>query len=42
MHQGPTTIVDDGGDATLLLIQGLKYEKQNRLPDPSTGESEEA
>ena len=43
--RGPTTIVDDGGDATLLLIDGLKYEKQlqknNLLPDPSTATSHE-
>lgn len=25
--KGPTTIVDDGGDATLLLVDGLKYER---------------
>ena len=26
--KGPTTIVDDGGDATMLLVDGLLYEKE--------------
>jgi adenosylhomocysteinase len=30
---GPTLIVDDGGDATLLLHKGLEYEKSGRIPD---------
>jgi len=25
--KGPNLIVDDGGDATLLLLEGMKYEK---------------
>jgi adenosylhomocysteinase len=25
--KGPNVIVDDGGDATILLIEGLKWEK---------------
>lgn len=25
--KGPNIIVDDGGDATILLIEGLKWEK---------------
>ncbi|MCU0242858.1 MAG: adenosylhomocysteinase, partial [Vicinamibacteria bacterium] len=39
--QGPTQIVDDGGDATLLLHKGLEYEKAGRVPDPATADSEE-
>jgi adenosylhomocysteinase len=39
--KGPTQIVDDGGDATLLLHKGLEFEKAGKVPDPSTAESEE-
>jgi adenosylhomocysteinase len=31
--RGPTLIVDDGGDATLLLHKGVEYEKSGRIPD---------
>src|ERR687887_2179554 len=30
---GPTLIVDDGGDATLLLHKGVEFEKAGRVPD---------
>ena len=30
---GPDLIVDDGGDATLLLHKGVEYEKAGRVPD---------
>ena len=37
--KGPTSIVDDGGDMTMLLLEGMKwekeYEKSQQLPDPS-------
>jgi adenosylhomocysteinase len=39
--RGPTQIVDDGGDATLLIHKGLEFEKAGRVPDASTAESEE-
>jgi adenosylhomocysteinase len=39
--RGPTQIVDDGGDATLLVHKGLEYEKAGKVPDPSTAGSEE-
>jgi adenosylhomocysteinase len=39
--RGPTQIVDDGGDATLLIHKGLEFEKAGRVPDPSTASSEE-
>src|SRR5881398_3058040 len=29
---GPTLIVDDGGDATLLVHKGVEYEKAGRVP----------
>jgi adenosylhomocysteinase len=39
--QGPTQIVDDGGDATLLVHKGLEFEKAGRVPDVATAENEE-
>jgi adenosylhomocysteinase len=39
--QGPTQIVDDGGDATMLLHKGLEYEKAGAVPAPETADSEE-
>src|SRR5262249_39849986 len=30
---GPDLIVDDGGDATLLVHKGLEYEKAGRVPE---------
>ena len=39
--EGPTQIVDDGGDATLLIHKGVEFEKEGSVPDPSTAESEE-
>ncbi|MDX6678307.1 MAG: adenosylhomocysteinase, partial [Solirubrobacteraceae bacterium] len=38
---GPNLILDDGGDATMLVHKGVEYEKAGAAPDPSTGESEE-
>jgi adenosylhomocysteinase len=39
--RGPTQIVDDGGDATLLLHKGVEFEKAGKVPDASTAENEE-
>jgi adenosylhomocysteinase len=39
--QGPTLIVDDGGDATLLIHKGYEFEAAGRVPAPETAESEE-
>ena len=39
--RGPTQIVDDGGDATLLIHKGLEFEKAGQVPAPETAESEE-
>jgi adenosylhomocysteinase len=39
--QGPTQIVDDGGDATLLIHKGVEFEKQGSVPGPSSADSEE-
>ncbi len=30
---GPNLLLDDGGDATLLVHKGLEFEKANRVPD---------
>ena len=30
---GPTLIVDDGGDATLLIHRGVEFERQGAVPD---------
>jgi adenosylhomocysteinase len=39
---GPNMILDDGGDATLLVHKGVEYEKAGAVPDPSTAESAES
>src|SRR5689334_19370454 len=38
---GPTTILDDGGDATMLVLRGAEYEEMGRVPDPAKAESDE-
>ncbi|HEX6196352.1 MAG TPA: adenosylhomocysteinase [Jiangellaceae bacterium] len=38
---GPNMILDDGGDATLLVHKGVEYEKAGVVPDPSTTDNEE-
>src|SRR6476661_909854 len=40
-HDGPNMILDDGGDATLLVHKGVEFEKAGAVPDPSTADSEE-
>jgi adenosylhomocysteinase len=39
--EGPNMILDDGGDATLLVHLGVEYEAAGAVPDPSTADSEE-
>src|SRR5215213_7313606 len=39
--EGPNMILDDGGDATLLVHKGVEFEKAGAVPDPSTADSEE-
>jgi adenosylhomocysteinase len=34
-------ILDDGGDATLLVHKGVEYEAAGAVPDPSTADNEE-
>jgi adenosylhomocysteinase len=38
---GPNMILDDGGDATLLVHKGVEFEKAGAVPDPATADSEE-
>ncbi len=39
--EGPNLILDDGGDATLLVHKGKEFEKAGAVPAPDTAESEE-
>jgi len=34
-------ILDDGGDATLVVHKGVEYERAGRVPEPQPGDSEE-
>jgi adenosylhomocysteinase len=38
---GPNMILDDGGDATLLVHKGTEYEAAGAAPSPDTADSEE-
>jgi len=38
---GPNMILDDGGDATLLVHNGVEYEAAGAVPDVATAENEE-
>jgi len=38
---GPNMILDDGGDATLLVHKGDEYERAGAVPDPASADSEE-
>src|ERR1700743_1852027 len=40
-EDGPNMILDDGGDATLLVHKGVEYEAAGSVPDPSTADSGE-
>ncbi len=39
--KGPNMILDDGGDATLLLHKGVEFEKAGAVPEPQAGDNEE-
>jgi adenosylhomocysteinase len=39
--EGPNMLLDDGGDATLLVHKGVEYERAGAVPDPATADSEE-
>ncbi|MCM2423351.1 adenosylhomocysteinase [Streptomyces sp. RKAG293] len=38
---GPNMILDDGGDATLLVHKGVEFEKAGAVPEPVAADSEE-
>jgi adenosylhomocysteinase len=38
---GPNMLLDDGGDATLLVHKGVEYEAVGAVPDPAGADSEE-
>ncbi len=40
-HAGPNMLLDDGGDATLLIHKGVEFEKAGYVPSPETADSEE-
>jgi adenosylhomocysteinase len=40
-EDGPNMILDDGGDATLLVHKGAEYEAAGAVPDPASADSEE-
>jgi adenosylhomocysteinase len=37
----PNMILDDGGDATLLIHKGVEFEKAGKVPDAKAGDNEE-
>ena len=39
--EGPNLILDDGGDATMLIHRGLAFEQAGAVPDASEDDSEE-
>jgi adenosylhomocysteinase len=39
--QGPNQIVDDGGDATLLIHKGYEFENTGKVPSPDSTDNEE-
>src|ERR671922_2161799 len=38
---GPNMLLDDGGDATLLVHKGTEFERAGAVPDPDSADSEE-
>ncbi len=41
VYDGPNMILDDGGDATLLVHKGVEYEKAGEVPDPTSASNPE-
>ncbi len=39
--EGPNMILDDGGDATMLVHKGVEFERAGAVPDPASADSEE-
>ena len=40
-HKGPNMILDDGGDATMLVHKAVEWEKAGAVPNPQAGDSDE-
>jgi len=40
-YAGPNMILDDGGDATMLVHKGEEFERAGAVPDPASAESDE-
>ncbi len=40
-HAGPNMILDDGGDATMLVHKGTEFEKAGAVPSPDSTDNEE-
>jgi adenosylhomocysteinase len=40
-YDGPNMILDDGGDATLLVHKGVEYEAAGEVPDPTSASNPE-
>src|SRR5450432_3651198 len=40
-HHGPTMILDDGGDATMLVLSGAEYEAAGAVRETAASDSEE-
>ncbi|PWJ54802.1 adenosylhomocysteinase [Quadrisphaera granulorum] len=40
-HDGPNMILDDGGDATLLVHKGVEFEAAGAVPQPTEDDNEE-
>ena len=41
VYDGPNMILDDGGDATMLLHKGVEYERAGAVPDPTEASNPE-
>ena len=40
--EGPNMILDDGGDATMMVLDGAKFEKAGAVPDPAPDAGEDS
>ncbi len=40
-NPGPNMILDDGGDATLLVHKGAEFERDGQVPDPASADNDE-
>ncbi|MGK0300005.1 MAG: adenosylhomocysteinase, partial [Planctomycetota bacterium] len=40
-YDGPNMILDDGGDATMMVMLGAEFEKAKKVPKPKAGDGED-